>query len=407
MLVKTALQQIVAAQKDNFPQHDIGLKRDALQTLPDLSSHALIVSGIRRCGKSTLLLQLLKSKYPEALYLNFEDPRLYEFERSDFSRLDEVIKDSNSKVLLFDEIQIIKEWERYVRQKLDEGYKLVITGSNASMLSRELGTKLTGRHITKELFPFSYHEFCLFEKLKPSEGSMIRYMNTGGFPEYVKTEEDRILNQLFHDILVRDIAVRYGLRDVKTLQRLALYLISNIGKLVTGNKLRILFEIGSTSTVMEYLSHLEHAWLLHFVPKFSYSLRKQLINARKVYAIDTGLINANSGSFTEDSGRKFENLVFLHLRRKYKEIYYFSEKGECDFIVYDKSKIYEVIQVCFELNQVNLDRELNGLMEALAFFKLKKGFIVTLNQKERFEKNGMIAEAIPCHDYFALLSDSS
>ncbi|EOR93094.1 hypothetical protein ADIARSV_3734 [Arcticibacter svalbardensis MN12-7] len=117
----------------------------------------MIVSGIRRCGKSTLLFQLLKERYPDALYLNFEDPRLYEFEPTDFARLDESIKASGSKVLFFDEIQIIPEWERYARQKLDEDYKLVITGSNASLLSRELGTRLTGRHITTELFPFSYH----------------------------------------------------------------------------------------------------------------------------------------------------------------------------------------------------------------------------------------------------------
>src|SRR5579859_1633116 len=150
MLAKEVINQILMSQKENLLLKDSGLRREALHTLPDLSSYAMIVSGIRRCGKSTLLFQLLKERYPDALYLNFEDPRLYEFEINDFSRLDQVIGDTGSKVLLFDEIQIIPQWERYVRQKLDEGFKLVITGSNASLLSRELGTKLTGRHITKE-----------------------------------------------------------------------------------------------------------------------------------------------------------------------------------------------------------------------------------------------------------------
>src|SRR6185369_12340643 len=162
MLAKDAISQILTSQKENLLLKESGLKREALQTLPDLSSYAMIVSGIRRCGKSTLLFQLLKERYPDALYLNFEDPRLYEFEINDFVKLDEVIRETGSKVLLFDEIQIIIQWERYVRQKLDEGFKLVITGSNASLLSRELGTKLTGRHITKELFPFSFREFNLF-----------------------------------------------------------------------------------------------------------------------------------------------------------------------------------------------------------------------------------------------------
>ena len=405
MILQYILEQIIAAQKENLSHQHSGLPREALQTLPGLPAHALIVSGIRRCGKSTLLFQLLKGKYPDALYLNFEDPRLYEFEFKDFTRLDALITVSKVKVLFFDEIQIIKEWERYARHKLDEGYKLIITGSNASLLSEELGTKLTGRHITKELFPFSFNEFCLFNKRKASSDSLLKYMQTGGFPEYVKNGTDEILNQLFDDILVRDIAVRYGVRDVKTLKRMALYLISNVGKLITGNKIKTLFEIGSTSTVMEYFSYLENSWLLHLVPKFSYSLRKQLVNPRKIYAIDTGLVSANSGSFSEDSGRKFENLIYLHLRRKYKEIYYFSEKGECDFIVFNKGKVREVIQACFQLNPDNLDREVNGLFEALAFFKLRTGIIVTINQKESIERNGMIAKVVRGHEFINLQND--
>src|SRR5690606_24660791 len=139
-----------------------------------------------------------------------------------------------------DEIQVVDGWERYVRQKLDEGMQLVITGSNASLLSSELGTKLTGRHITKELFPFSYKEYCTFNSVDSSEEALFNYLKTGGFPEYVNTGNDDILHQLFEDILIRDIAVRYGVRDIKTLQRLALYLVSNVGNLVTGNKLRSL-----------------------------------------------------------------------------------------------------------------------------------------------------------------------
>jgi predicted AAA+ superfamily ATPase len=187
---------------------------------------------------------------------------------------------------------------------------------------------------------------------------------------------------------------------VKTLQRLALYLISNVGNLVTGNKMRSLFGIGATSTVMEYFSYLEQTWMMHFIPKFSYSVRKQSVNSRKVYAIDTGLVHVNSKSFSGDLGRILENLVFLHLRRNTKEIYYFSESGECDFVTFQKGKVKELIQVCYELNPDNLNRELDGLFEALSFFGLKEGNIVTFNQSDTFEREGLTAKAVPCHEVF-------
>lgn len=403
MLPKETINQILISQRENLLPRETGLPREALLSLPDLSAYALIISGIRRCGKSTLLFQLLKERYPDAIYLNLEDPRLYEFERTDFTRLDEIIGETGARTLLFDEIQIIPEWERYARQKLDEGFKLVITGSNASLLSRELGTKLTGRHITKELFPFSYREFINFKKLDASPESLLRYLNTGGFPEYVKQGAHEILNHIFEDILIRDIAARYNIRDRRTLQRLALYLMSNTGKLTTANRLKTLFEVGSTNTITDNLSHLEDSYLLHFVPKFSHSLRKQMINPRKVYAIDTGMISVNSDSFTDDHGRKLENLVYLHLRRSFRDIYYFSEKGECDFIVMTNSIPKQALQVCFNLNPDNLDRELNGLVEALQILDLKHGKIITVNQKGHYEKDGRQIEAIPCHEYLQSL----
>ncbi|PSL28729.1 ATP-binding protein [Dyadobacter jiangsuensis] len=401
MILKSTIASVAEAQKANLSVLELGLTRTALNKLPDITSHALIVSGVRRCGKSTLLHQLLREKHPDAFYLNFEDTRLYDFEPSDFVRLDSLVKDMGQTALFFDEIQIVERWETYVRQKLDEGCQIIITGSNASLLSRELGTKLTGRQITKELFPFSYTEFCAYRNIAPSADGTRDYMAAGGFPEYVKSGLEEIMHHLFEDILIRDIAVRYGVRDVRTLQRLALYLVSNVGRLITGNRLKTLFEAGSTSTMMDYLSYFEYTYLFHFVPKFSYSLRKQLINPRKVYAIDTGVVNANSGSFTDDFGAVFENLIFLHLRRNYKEIYYFSEKSECDFVVSEKGTVRQVIQVCYDLNHDNIDRELKGLFEAIAHFGLKEGTLVTFNQADEFERDGMKARVVPAHQYLA------
>jgi len=395
MITLDTLKQVIEAQKNNMLLKGIGQRREALTHLPDISSYALIVSGVRRCGKSTLLYQLLNDRYQDGLYINFEDPRLFGFDLQDFVRLDAAIAETNTKVLLFDEIQIIPNWERYVRQKLDESFKVIITGSNASLLSKELGTKLTGRQITKELFPFSYTEFVTNRKLENTENHVNDYMHIGGFPEYVKQNYDEILQYILDDILIRDIAVRYSIKDVHKLQQLALHLLSNVGKPITANRLKSLIEVGSTNTVTEYLSYLEDSYLIQLIQKFDYSDRKQLVNPRKVYAIDTGLVSVNSTSYSKDSGRLLENLVFNHLRYKYRRINYFKQIGECDFITFDKQEVQEAVQVCYDLNQDNLKRELNGLVEAMKFFNLSKGTIVTYHQTDHFVIDNREIQVIP------------
>lgn len=383
MILKSLLIQIINSQNEHAESQEKGMIRDSLNKIKTINNYAHIISGIRRCGKSTLLHQYLNKNYPNAFFINFDDPRLAEFESNDWFRLDEIIKEETCKVLFFDEIQVITGWEKYVRQKLDESYQIYITGSNASLLSRELGSKLTGRHIGYELFPFSYSEFLKFKKINPSLESLQLFMKIGGFPEYLKTEDSEILLQLFNDILIRDISVRYGIRDYKLLQRLALFLISNIGNRITGTSLKKQFGFGSTATVLEYLSHLETSYLFFFISKFSYSIKVQSINPKKVYSIDNGLIQTNSISFNENIGNIFENLIFLHLKQKKSEIYYFSEKGECDFVVFQNGKITKLIQACIELNNDNLERETNGLFEAMDFFNIKKGTIVTLKQSDK------------------------
>lgn len=391
------LQEIMEQQIASIASKERGLLRDELAGLPEVQTFAVIVSGIRRCGKSTLLFQLLGEKYRDALYLNFDDPRLYGFDISDFMKLDTLIKNSGTRVLMFDEIQIIDGWERYIRQKLDENYQVFITGSNASLLSRELGTSLTGRHITKELFPFSYNEYCRFRGEEKNAASLASYLKEGGFPEYLKTGMDEVLTSLLDDILVRDIAVRYGIKDVRTLQRLTLYLINNIGNRVTGNKLKQSFGISSATTILDYFSYLEQSYLLTFVPMFDYSVKKQNINPKKVYAVDTGLVEVSMPKFKKEEGHKLENLVFLSLRRQTKDIYYFAGKGECDFILLEKGCITKAIQVCYELNADNLDRELSGLFEAMKSFDLDHGTIVTFNQNDHFEQDGLKVDVVPSH----------
>lgn len=400
MIRQDEIALVIDSQRETFLKQDSGFTRDALTYIPVAESFATIITGIRRCGKSTLLLQLLRRDYQDAVYLNFDDIRLSGFETGDFTRLHREIEKREIKVLFFDEIQIVESWEKYINQLLREGYKVFITGSNASMLSVELGTHLTGRHLSMELFPFSYSEFIRFKELENGENAVLGYLKTGGIPEYLKTGISVVLNTLVDDILMRDIAVRHSVRDINSLRQLTAFLITNIGNLVSANKLVGMFDIKSPATFLEYFSFLKDAYLLDFVPMFSHSLKVQARNPKKVYVMDMGLYTENSVSTSDNIGRRLENLIFLHLRRKYKHIFYYKDKGECDFIAMEKSAVKEAIQVCLTVNNENFDREYNGLLGAMQNLGLKEGCIVTLNQSDQFEINDMTIKMVPAYEFF-------
>ncbi|GHT71833.1 hypothetical protein FACS1894155_06530 [Bacteroidia bacterium] len=397
MIRQEEIAIVIDAQRDTFMKQDSGFIRDALSVIPIADSFATIITGIRRCGKSTLLLQLLRKNYQDAIYLNFDDIRLSGFQANDFVRLHKEIEKRVTKILFFDEIQTVEGWEKYVNQLLREGYKVFISGSNASMLSIELGTFLTGRHLSMELFPFSYSEFIRFKGLNSEENAIMEYLKAGGIPEYVKSGMPAVLNSLVDDILIRDIAVRHSIRDVISLRQLTAFLITNIGNLISANKLVGMFGIKSPATFLEYFSFLKDAYLLEFVPIFSHSLKIQARNPKKVYVMDMGLYTENSVSTSDNMGRRLENLVFLHLRRKYKNIFYYKGKGECDYITMEKNFVKEAIQVCLTINDENFDREYDGLSEAMQNLNINEGTIVTLNQSDTFEKNGLIIKMIPAY----------
>nr|MCU0342168.1 ATP-binding protein [Spirosomataceae bacterium] len=332
MLLKTQIAAVYEAQKAENEKKGLHTRRNYLNNFAPTGRFVEVIAGVRRCGKSTLLGQLMAQTGGNVAYLNFEDARIFGFELSDFQKLDEIIG-SNQAAYFFDEIQNVETWEIFVRQLHDRGEKIFITGSNASLLSRDLGTRLTGRHIRHELFPFSYTEFLRHQSLHNSTEAMEVYLEKGGFPEYINLPRVEILQTLLKDIVLRDIAVRYGIRNAKTLMDLTLFLLSNIGKECSYNRLKNTFSIGSANSVSDYLAWLEDAYLLFFLPRFSWSAKSIAINPRKVYAIDNGLVNANSLSFMQDKGRLLENAVFLFLRQRYDALYYFREQKECDFVV--------------------------------------------------------------------------
>ena len=377
MLLKETLKEIIKIQKFELEKYSLGVNRNLLKLIDIKSKHVVIISGIRRCGKSTMLKQIISS-LRNYNYFNFEDQRIFGFELLDFDKLEEVYnKEGKNKIYFFDEIQNVKNWERFIRALQDRGNKIFLTCSNASLLSRELGTKLTGRHLTYELFPFAYDEFLKLKRYKAGIKSFEKYFNLGGLPEYVKTQNIQILQQVFEDILMRDIIVRYGLRNSRTIKELAVYLISNASKEYSYNKLKNTFGLGSASSVISYISYFEDSFLMFSIPKFSYSIKQQVINPKKIYIIDVGLARANSLSFSKDEGRILENIVFLQLRRKYKNIFYFREKYECDFVIKERNAITAAYQVCYQITEENKDREINGILEALNYFNLEKGVILT------------------------------
>ena len=381
-MVNEDVLRTIISENARFQDNNSRIKRECKISIS--SNLIIVISGIRRCGKSTLLLQGLKDIGTKVV-LNFEDTRLSEFENADFLKVEKIAESLNTKYLVFDEIQNLNEWEKYIRSAHDKGYNIYITGSNASLLSRELGTKLTGRYKQTELFPFNFSEYLLYVNGSANTQSLQDYLKIGGFPEAVQSSDAEYLRTLLRDIVVRDIAVRRNIKNDTMLLRLALNLISNIGKEISFNNITNTLSIKSVRSTIDYCDYLKESYLFDFIPRFSFSIKQQLNNAKKVYCIDTGMAKANSLSLSDDYGRMLENAVFLKLRSYTPDIMYYSDnQSECDFIVRRNEDILLAVQVCWQLNPENLKRELAGLQNAMNTTHAPKGLIVTFDQEDTF-----------------------
>ncbi len=401
MILKDELSKIVISQRENVERKEQGTFREDLQKVEPMENFTIVISGIRRCGKSTLLVQSM-NMVENFYYLNFEDPRLTEFELKDFELLEEVFLEEygDRKIYYFDEIQNLSGFESYIRYLLDNGKKVVITGSNASLLSRELGAKLTGRNLRIELFPFSYKEYLDYMGKPDSDETFREFLFSGGFPEYLRTGMDEVLQNLLVDIIARDIIYRYNIKGSGLITEIAVYLLRNVSREFTLSKLRKTFSgIGSVTTIASYVNFLEDSYIVFTLPRFSYSLKSRQINPKKVYSVDNGFIRANSTGFSDDYGRLLENYVFIELRKKYRELFYFRENGECDFLVKEKTNITKAIQVCYNVDNRNKDREIDGLLEAMGMFGLEEGFILTFNQRDEIVFDRRTIKLIPARDF--------
>lgn len=395
MILEAELAAIIARQREIEVGKSIGQIRPLDFNDILLDSHALDITGVRRCGKSTVMRQRMRGSDVPWFYVNFESPLLTQFEMRDTIRLDSLINKSGARRLFFDEVDQFTGWEKYVRQKLDEGFHVCVSGSNASLLEGEVGTKLTGRHISKELFPFSYREYLSFTGQSPSPASTAAYVRDGGFPRYLQTREEIVLQELFDDIVYRDVVVHNKIRDVAAVRELSAYLVENISCRFTASKLLKPLNVASASTVTQWCEWLEKAYLFFFVPIFSDSEKSRLLNPKKVYCVDTGLEYNVSSRRIPNDGARFENLVYLALRRRHRDISYFDADGECDFIVRSRHAVSAAVQACTRLTDESKDREVGGLVRAMEACSLSRGTIVTEDQHDTISFGDRRIDIVP------------
>jgi len=281
------------------------------------------------------------------------------------------------------------------------------------MLSKELGTHLTGRYYHIELYPFSFYEILKAKKFKFSddmfystEGKAIfsdkyyNYVKTGGFPAYIQNKNRDYLKSLYESIIYRDVLVKNKITNEKQILELVHYIVSNISSLISYNGLTKVIDVKNATTVKEYLHYLQNTYLIFLVNKFDYSLKKQIQNPKKVYFIDNALADVIGFYFTENKGHVLENTVFIELKRRANEVFYHRNKKECDFIITEKRKVIQAIQVSVSLfNENTKKREIEGLYEAMEMYDLSKGLIITEYERETIEYQGKIINVIPVWEW--------
>ena len=376
-----------------------------------------IVSGIRRCGKSVLVYLLLKDK--NFAYMNFDDERVLDINTDQIlSSFYEIYGDKLNFIFL-DEIQNLDRWELFINRLHRTGFNVFITGSNSKLLSKELATHLTGRHVTMELFPLSFREYLkarqVDEDKETTKGQGIlknelkKYLEDGGFPEIVIEKENPgvYLRELYRKIVERDIISRYDISYKKTFREIAMSLISNPAKNISYNKLKNQFHLGSEHTVKNYISYLEEAYIIFLMNRFSYKPVEVEKSEKKVYAIDTGLINNLSIKFSENYGSIYENAVAIELLRlksfnKNLEFYYWKNSlhEEVDFVIKEGLKVKQLIQVCYDIkNNDTKEREVRALLKASKEVKCENLFIVTGDYKNEEKIKGKKIIYIPLFEW--------
>jgi hypothetical protein len=359
-----------------------------------------VLTGVRRCGKSTLQGQIRRGVKGHAVTLNLEDTRLYGMGPEDFPTLLSILETDHPRAAVYlDEVQEVPEWQRLVRALLDAGRRVCLTGSNASLLGREMGAKLTGRHLPHEVYPFSFREFLEFTSQKAGPQPLDDYLMRGGFAAALTAGPEQgpvLLRELLRDVVHRDIVSRHSLRSARPLMTLALHLIAHPGQPLSLQALARGLSLPSVAHTGRMVEYLQDSWLMLAVPRFSASFKQRVTSPPKYYAVDTGLAGANSPNATPDLGRKLENAVLLTLRRQGSEPTFAAalHAWECDFVTGERA-----IQCCARLSPENRKRELRGLVAAATLpggpRRGRELIVITLDQEDALTEEGLAIRLIP------------
>lgn len=408
---RNKLKEVIEDQQELFEKIDDLIEREIPLNMFMKGNEIVIVTGIRRCGKSSLLKIIsgrLKEKF---VYINFDDIRFTDFKIENFEDIEEIVKElfgiKTRVIYLLDEIQNVQSWEKWVNNLYAKNTKVFVTGSNSSLLSSEISTYLTGRNKVIKLYPFSFREFLSFKKIridyKTSDERRVvgqafsEYFEKGGFPLVIKNDDLDLSKQYFEDILNKDIIKRYNIRKVKELNDLILYLFSNVSKTYSYSTLKQVSSIKSLSMIKNYIEYLKNVFVASTINKFDYSIKKQKNSSSKFYVLDNSFLKTVAFNFSENAGKRLENLVFIELIRRGSEVYYSANKNECDFVIKEGLKITKAIQVCLIMdNYATKKREIDGLVESLKEYKLKEGLILTLDKEEEiiFEDKKIIVKPV-------------
>lgn len=405
------LQRILIEQQkeaDQISQNSI--PREKFPEFKNLLKSKLIkiVLGVRRSGKSTLCLQSFKKE--NYAYVNFDDERLIAINASQLNDLYQTLLQIKpmAQYFIFDELQNIEHWELFVNRLHRKGLNVIVTGSNGKLLAKELASHLTGRHLSLELFPFSFREFLLLNKANLSDPQTTEaqarlqhyletYFELGGFPEVLKGESPGLyLRELFDKIIARDIVERFQIRNIKILKELAMYLIQNSTGFASLESLKKIFSFKSINSLRNYLGYLQDVFLIYELSGYSYKIKERTTLPKKYFAGDLGMIKALNTKLTPDLGAKLETLVFLELKRRGFEVYYFKGGAnfDVDFCVVQKSQVHSLIQACYtlEAHEKTMTREIKSLLAAHK--KLSKNsksielLIITWKEEKTLELEG-------------------
>ncbi|MGC8770002.1 MAG: ATP-binding protein [Brevinematia bacterium] len=406
----------------DFIRREIKVKtRD--YSIPTDTQKIVSLVGIRRCGKTYLLFQLinkLREKVPREniIYINFEDDRLSGLKLNDLDNLingyyELYPQKRNEKIYLFlDEIQEVNEWEKFVRRIYDNyNINLFVTGSSSKLTSKEIASSLRGRTISYEVFPLSFKEFLSFKEIEIDlyssesrfyiKNAFYEYTNFGGFPEVALEKDEEVKRRILSDytalIIYKDVAERYELKNLNLLKFIVRNSFKNPSTLMSYNKLyNDLKSMGyqlSKETLINYFGYLEDIYALFLIPVYRWSVKEQVRNPKKIFIADNGFKTIHSLELENDYSKLYENLVFTNLRRKYKEIFYLLEDKEIDFYLPERKL---VINVCYELSfPETLKRELNSLEYWLKKLGLKEAFIITNDDEKELNLGGLKINIIP------------